>query len=41
MIVSKPLRQIVGGSTDRRGVGHGCGGNASRDHPSSVQSDSF
>ena len=37
MILSKPIRQPVGGSTDSRGVDHGCGGNAPRDHPSNVR----
>ena len=37
MILSKPIRQPVEGSTDSRGVDHGCGGNAPRDHPSNVR----
>ena len=37
MILDKPMRRPVGGSTDSRGVGHGCGGNAPRDRPSNVR----
>ena len=36
MILSKPIRQPVEGSTDSRGVDRGCGGNAPRNHPSNV-----
>ena len=37
MILSKPIRQPVEGSADRKGVDHGSGGNAPRDHPSDVR----
>ena len=37
MILSKPRRQPVEGSADRKGVDHGSGGNAPRDHPSDVR----
>ena len=37
MILSKPIRQPVEGSTDSRGVDRRCGGNAPRDHPSNVR----
>ena len=37
MILSKPIRQPVEGSTDSRGVDRRCGGNAPRDHPSEVR----
>ena len=37
MILSKPIRQPVRGSTDSRGVDRGCGGNAPRDHSSNVR----
>ena len=37
MILSKPIRQPVEGSTDSRGVDRRCGGNAPRDHPSDVR----
>ena len=37
MILFKPIRQPVEGSADRKGVDHGSGGNAPRDHPSDVR----
>ena len=37
VILSKPIRQPVEGSTDSRGVDRRCGGNAPRDHPSEVR----
>ena len=37
MILSKPIRQPVEGSTGNGGVDRRCGGNAPRDHPSSVR----
>ena len=37
MILSEPMCRPVNKSTDSRGVGHGCGGNAPRDRPSNVR----
>ena len=37
IILFKPIRQLVKGSADRKGVDHGSGGNAPRDHPSNVR----